>query len=105
MPLEQIDPQLNYAEIDLSQAGSDRSRKAKKGVQKAATIEYAMIDMVATAAVSKTRKEQDSLRCSGRKFSAPASVIVKERRTLGSGSFREKDRARKLSTSSVDSNG
>ena len=60
LPAEQLEPQLNYAEIDLSEAGrldslpySKRSRRTTEPAQ----IEYSMIDMVATRAASKARRQ------------------------------------------------
>ena len=50
---------LNYAEIDLSQ--TDDSIRPRKPI-KTNDIEYAMIDMVATAAASRAGKEHAQLR-------------------------------------------
>lgn len=82
--IEQIEPTLNYAEIDLSDSGKNESitqmrrlnyaemdlyvpdgsrycsvRQTKKGRRTAETIpiEYSMIDMVATRAAQKARKD------------------------------------------------
>ena len=56
---EQSNPLLNYAEIDLSQ--TDDSVRPRKPI-KSSDIEYAMIDMVATAAASRVGKEHAQLR-------------------------------------------
>ena len=60
LPAEQIEPQLNYAEIDLSETGrleslpySKRTRRTTEEAQ----IEYSMIDMIATRAASKARRQ------------------------------------------------
>lgn len=49
--------QINYADLDLVQASKDNKKKVRKPVQRASSIEYAQIDMVYTAALSKTGKE------------------------------------------------
>ncbi|KAK3607439.1 hypothetical protein CHS0354_035138 [Potamilus streckersoni] len=84
LPAEQFEPQLNYAEIDLSDAGQTDSARKRSPVSKTppSNIEYAMIDMVATAAAQKARKEhaqsrEDSLR-RDRKYST-SSLGAKER--------------------------
>lgn len=62
LPIEQAEPQLNYAVIDLTSVPKDKIRKRHK-VQRAATIEYAKIDMVATRAVQKAAQHrEDTLR-------------------------------------------
>ncbi|KAL3877749.1 hypothetical protein ACJMK2_035411 [Sinanodonta woodiana] len=84
LPAEQFEPELNYAEIDLSDAGQTDSLRKRSPVSKTppSNIEYAMIDMVATAAAQKARKEhaqsrEDSLR-RDRKYST-SSLGAKER--------------------------
>ena len=85
LPPEQLDAQLNYAEIDLSDTActevpalsrkinyadmdlsfSDRMgsfRQTKKKSIEAVPIEYSMIDMVATQAAQKARKEHAQTR-------------------------------------------
>lgn len=57
---EQSNPLLNYAEIDLSQTVGDPTRPRKP--MRSSDIEYAMIDMVATAAASRAGKEHAQLR-------------------------------------------
>lgn len=57
---EQSNPLLNYAEIDLSQ--TDDSKKPRKPASRSSQIEYAMIDMVATAAAAKVGKAHVQLR-------------------------------------------
>ena len=59
-PAEQLEPQLNYAEIDLTEAGrseSFRQKRISRRTTEPAIIEYSMIDMVATRAASKARKQ------------------------------------------------
>ena len=58
LPAEQLEPQLNYVEIDLSEAGRldslpFRSRRTTEEEQ----IEYSMIDMIATRAASKASRQ------------------------------------------------
>ena len=105
LPAEQVNPRLNYLEIDLSPPASWASKKHKKPVPKKLTaIEYAQIDMVATKGLSKaslehaqSRKDTDSLRRSA-SCATPASrknsVSQKERKNSA--------RERKLSTGSLD---
>ncbi|OWF47777.1 uncharacterized protein LOC110453936 [Mizuhopecten yessoensis] len=78
MPPELIEPQLNYAEIDLSHSSNTRaskkSRKASQKSLKSNTIEYALIDMEATVAIQRAGREhmqsrEDSLRRSDKKLS------------------------------------
>ncbi|XP_046330151.2 uncharacterized protein LOC124113708 [Haliotis rufescens] len=103
MPPEQVNPQLNYAEIDLSTAcaaasPTESKRKPKKTVP-TTPIAYATIDMLATHAVKQAgiehaQSREDSLRRSvsvcTRKNSTP---LVKDRKF----SMRE----RKMSTGSL----
>lgn len=100
---EQAHPQLNYAEIDLSDS-SDTTKKSRKPKREGA-IEYAMIDMVATVAASKVGREhaknrEDSLRrkdnLSLRRSESDAREFArggKERRSLISGGGSRRDRA------------
>ncbi|KAL4240093.1 Protein Dok-7 [Mactra antiquata] len=139
LPLEQIEPMLNYAEIDLSDIGRSESsaqlkklnyaemdlsppelrpefrfsnvRPAKKGKKtvEPLPIEYSMIDMVATQAAEKARKEHainrdGSLRRD--RFPSVSSSITKER--LGNLSTKSERKQTNLSNvgqsmSSVDS--
>ncbi|XP_033753145.1 uncharacterized protein LOC117336640 [Pecten maximus] len=78
LPPELIEPQLNYAEIDLSHSSNTRaskkSRKASQKSLKSNTIEYAMIDMEATVAIQRAGREhvqsrEDSLRRADKKLS------------------------------------
>ncbi|XP_067671941.1 uncharacterized protein [Haliotis asinina] len=103
IPPEQVNPQLNYAEIDLSTAcaaasPTETKRKPKKTVP-TTPIAYATIDMLATHAVKQAgiehaQSREDSLRRSvsvcTRKNSTP---LVKDRKY----SMRE----RKMSTGSL----
>lgn len=60
LPAEQLEPQLNYAEIDLTEAGRSESlvqSKRSKRITEPSQIQYSMIDMVATRAASKARKQ------------------------------------------------
>lgn len=140
LPLEQMEPMLNYAEIDLSETGrSDSSsaqlkklnyaemdlsppelrselrfsnvRSSKKGKKtpEPLPIEYSMIDMVATQAAQKARKEHaisrdGSLRRD--RASLMSSPITKERLgSLSAKSERKQSAASAVaqSMSSVDS--
>ncbi|XP_069122722.1 uncharacterized protein [Argopecten irradians] len=77
LPPELIEPQLNYAEIDLSHSSNRASKKSRKASQKSLksnTIEYAMIDMEATVAIQRAGREhvqsrEDSLRRADKKLS------------------------------------
>ncbi|XP_060080120.1 uncharacterized protein LOC132559511 [Ylistrum balloti] len=78
LPPELIEPQLNYAEIDLSHSSNTRaSKKSRKVSQKSLksnTIEYAMIDMEATVAIQRAGREhvqsrEDSLRRADKRLS------------------------------------
>ncbi|KAK2161168.1 hypothetical protein LSH36_120g03051 [Paralvinella palmiformis] len=51
---------LNYAEIDLSESG--KGKKPVRPLQKKGGVEYAVIDMVATAAASRVGREHAQLR-------------------------------------------
>ena len=117
-PAEQVDPTLNYAEIDLSEAGRSEAaaqamnkttlnyaemdltaperpglmmkpsfKKSNKKVPEPVPIEYSMIDMVATRAAQKARKEHAQSRdgslhrerYSSTSSHAPSTSSTKER--------------------------
>ncbi len=64
---EQSNPMLNYAEIDFSGSAASDKKPFRRTVSKGSDIDYAMIDLVATAAAQKVGKEhaqsrEDSLR-------------------------------------------
>lgn len=114
--LEQVDPMLNYAEIDLSDTGrsenqsrklnyaemdlsntgsekrSNSFRQTKKGkkVPEPIPIEYSMIDMVATKAAQKARKEHAQNR--------DGSLRRERYSSLSSNSFSTKERVASLSS-------
>lgn len=77
LPAEQLERQLNYAEIDLRERPTRKSRKASQKslkMQKSTSIEYAMIDMEATIAIQRAGQEHkmsrvDSLKRSDQKLS------------------------------------
>ena len=91
---EQSNPLLNYAEIDLSQ--SDDTKRPRKPLNRSSDIEYAMIDMVATAAASRVGKEhaqlrEDSLRRKDRRSHDETHYTRRTRRGGStSGSIKEK---------------
>ena len=108
---EQMNPQLNYAEIDLSDTNT--SKKSRKPRREGA-IQYAMIDMIATVAASKVGREhakhrEDSLRRKDnlRRSESDARDMVrggKERRShMGSASGSKRERALMRSASSASS--
>ncbi|XP_045213792.2 uncharacterized protein LOC123564348 [Mercenaria mercenaria] len=138
-PMDQMEPMLNYAEIDLSESGRNDSsaqlrklnyaemdlsspdtsrfasvRQTKKGKKtpEPVPIEYSMIDMVATRAAQKARKEhaisRDGSLRRDRFQSVPSSMFSTKERlgTVTSKAFDRKQStasAAAQSTSSVDS--
>lgn len=116
--LEQVEPMLNYAEIDLSDSGriesnarklnyaemdlsppvserrSSSFRQTKKGKKapEPIPIEYSMIDMVATKAAQKARKEHAQSR--------DGSLRRERFSSLSSNSFSTKERVATLSSKS-----
>ena len=113
---EQSNPMLNYAEIDLSKASSER-KPPQKSVSRSSDIEYAMIDMVATAAAQRVgkehaqRREQDSLRRKekrmiasdeGETVASSGSRRVKDRKSTSSVSLSRKGSSRSQSGGSRD---
>ncbi|XP_062604579.1 uncharacterized protein LOC134266347 [Saccostrea cucullata] len=77
LPAEQLERQLNYAEIDLREKPTRKSRKSSQKslkMQKSTSIEYAMIDMQATIAIQRAGQEHkmsrvDSLKRCDQKLS------------------------------------
>ncbi|XP_052781078.1 uncharacterized protein LOC128217750 isoform X1 [Mya arenaria] len=132
VPAEQIEPMLNYAEIDLSEAGRSETansqarmlnyaemdlsiperfgntRKSTKKSKKAAEpvpVEYSMIDMVATRAAQKARKDHaqsrdGSLHRERYSSNSLASSGSRERQSLSGSSTKE--RLATLSLSKAD---
>lgn len=93
--------QINYADLDLMQASKDNKKKVRKPVQRASSIEYAQIDMVYTAALSKTGKDHaiyredppvSSLRRSesSKKTSSPLLSGITNSRKGQTGFFRDR---------------
>lgn len=113
--LEQVEPMLNYAEIDLSDSARNENqdrklnyaemdlstterrsssfRQTKKGkkMPEPIPIEYSMIDMVATRAAQKARKEHAQSR---------DGSLRRDRFSLSSNSFSTKERVATLSAKS-----
>lgn len=137
--MEQMDPMLNYAEIDLSESGKNDSvtqlkklnyaemdlssaessrfgsvRQTKKGKKtpEPVPIEYSMIDMVATRAAQKARKEHAQSRDGSLRrdrYSSVPGAMSSTKERLGSLSTRTLERKQSVagsagqSSSSVDS--
>lgn len=103
-PAEQLEPQLNYAEIDLTESGRSESllqSKRSRRTTEPSLTEYSMIDMVATRAASKARK-QHVLNREGslhRDRSSISSYSAKER--LGSLTLPSKADKKQSTSSSV----
>ncbi|CAH1794192.1 unnamed protein product [Owenia fusiformis] len=105
-------PLLNYAEIDLTQSSSSTKKVIRKPAPRNDSIEYTLIDLVATAAATKVGKEHaqeredtlNSLKHKDRKGSSqsPSLLSVKERKGSSSSSLSLKER--KGSSSSRQSN-
>ena len=104
MPAEQLEPQLNYAEIDLTEAGrseSLRQNKRSKRTTEPTPIEYSMIDMVATRAASKARK-QHALNRDGSLHRDRSSISIQSaKERMGSLSVPSKAEKKQSATSSA----
>ena len=93
-PMEQVNPELNYALIDHSKL-KDSKNKPRKPPQKSSNIEYAEIDMVATAAARRVGKEhaqlrEDSLRRKGDRTIIPVRAQSAKERKGSSSSSKER---------------
>lgn len=104
---EQTNPLLNYAEIDLSHQ-SNAKVSARKSPQRACNIEYATIDMVATAAAQRVGKEhaqlrEDTLKRKDMRATTPQRQLSKESRSMVSTQQRVDRKMSTASSSSINS--
>lgn len=94
MPPEQIEPTLNYAEIDLSSPSGSINHRYKNPA-----VDYAMIDTIATKAAQDASDEHSKTRNSLRRNVRPKFPLHGSKEKKSSSSTKD----RKHSSSSVDS--